>query len=267
MSLYFSFIAISYLIQMSVISKLTQEKVKELLKVQALKDSISEGMAINGLPLQYSLTLEIKSESGENYQLNSDDIFKVISFYGEISEYKIVNTTAYFTYRESVSAYFAQKTLNNKKLDFIKSVLLVSWDSSQKAYFTEPNTKYTCRFDIQIENDKEFQVARRLIGPKGNTMKKIVEMCTKGMNGLMHDIVKLRLRGKGSGFKEGACQEESNEDLHLCISSKYADKYKIACDEICKLILQVYKEYYNYCRNKGIKTEILRLKKYENVQD
>ena len=249
------------------ISKITQEKVKQLLKVQTLKDSINEEMAANGFPLQYSLKLEIKSESNEFYQLNSDDIFKVISFYGEISEFKIVNTTAYFTYLDSSSAYFAQKTLNNKKLDFINSVILVSWDPSEKVYFTEPNTKYTCRFDIQIENDKDFQVARRLIGPKGNTMKKIVEMCTKGMDGFMHDIVKLRLRGRGSGFKEGACQEESSEELHLCISSKYADKFKIACDEICKLILQVYKEYYNYCRNKGIKTEILRLKKYENVQD
>ncbi len=28
------------------------------------------------------------------------------------------------------------------------------------------NGKYTCRFEIQIENDKDFQVARRLIGAK-----------------------------------------------------------------------------------------------------
>jgi hypothetical protein len=26
--------------------------------------------------------------------------------------------------------------------------------------------KYTCRFEMQIDNDKEFQVARRLIGSK-----------------------------------------------------------------------------------------------------
>jgi hypothetical protein len=30
------------------------------------------------------------------------------------------------------------------------------------------NGKYTCRFEIQIENDKDFQVARRLIGSKVN---------------------------------------------------------------------------------------------------
>jgi hypothetical protein len=35
-------------------------------------------------------------------------------------------------------------------------------------------------------------------------MKKIVEICSKGPDGrFMADAVKLRLRGKGSGYKEG----------------------------------------------------------------
>lgn len=37
------------------------------------------------------------------------------------------------------------------------------------------NGKFTCRFEIQIENDKDFQVARRLIGSKVNIS------LTKGM--------------------------------------------------------------------------------------
>ena len=32
----------------------------------------------------------------------------------------------------------------------------------------QQNGKFTCRFELQIENDKEFQVARRLIGAKVN---------------------------------------------------------------------------------------------------
>jgi hypothetical protein len=35
--------------------------------------------------------------------------------------------------------------------------------------------KLTCRYDIQIENEKDFQVARRIIGSKGTNMKKIIE--------------------------------------------------------------------------------------------
>lgn len=38
--------------------------------------------------------------------------------------------------------------------------------SSQFSAGANMNGKYTCRFEIQIENDKEFQVARRLIGAK-----------------------------------------------------------------------------------------------------
>ena len=35
--------------------------------------------------------------------------------------------------------------------------------------------KYTCRYDIQIPNEREFQVARRLIGAKGSNMKRIIQ--------------------------------------------------------------------------------------------
>ena len=62
--------------------------------------------------------------------------------------------------------------------------------------------KYTCRYDIQIPNEREFQVARRLIGAKGCNMKRVISHCSKNMPQAM-EVVKLRLRGKGSGFKEG----------------------------------------------------------------
>jgi len=36
------------------------------------------------------------------------------------------------------------------------------------------------------------------------------------------EAVKLRLRGRGSGYKESN-KKENNESLHLCISSKYEE--------------------------------------------
>ena len=67
--------------------------------------------------------------------------------------------------------------------------------------------KYTCKYEIQINNDKDFQVARRIIGPKGYNMKRIIELCQKRIGDPMKinqiDFLKLRLRGYGSGFKEG----------------------------------------------------------------
>lgn len=59
--------------------------------------------------------------------------------------------------------------------------------------------------------------------------------------------MKLRLRGKGSGFKEGPRQEESKEPLHLCVSSRFYDKYLLACNQLQELLLNVYEEYKKYC--------------------
>lgn len=44
-----------------------------------------------------------------------------------------------------------------------------------------------------------------------------------------NEILKLRLRGKGSGYKEGPEQQESDENLHLCVSAKDEVCYQIAC--------------------------------------
>jgi hypothetical protein len=108
--------------------------------------------------------------------------------------------------------------------------------------------KYTCRYDIQIENEKDFQVARRVIGSKGSNMKRIIQECAQGFDFKInpYEVVKLRLRGKGSGFKEGPNQTESDDPLNLCISSKYKEKYDYACSEMEKLLLKVYEEYYHF---------------------
>jgi len=129
-----------------------------------------------------------------------------------------------------------------------------------------PNAKYTCRFDIQIENEKEFQVARKLIGAKGCNMKRILDMCSKGCNGPIQEVIKLRLRGRGSGFKEGPTQQESDEPLHLCISSKYYDKYIMARHLAKELILNVYEDYKRFCERTGKEPIVnLQIKMKENV--
>lgn len=97
--------------------------------------------------------------------------------------------------------------------------------------------KYTCRFIIGIENDKEFQVARRIIGAKGANMKRIVRQTD----------AKLRLRGVGSGYFEGAGQKESSEPLQLCISCTSQDGYKSAVKGVEDLLKRVYDEYKQYC--------------------
>lgn len=115
--------------------------------------------------------------------------------------------------------------------------------------------KFTCRFEILIENDKDFQVARKLIGSKGCNMKRIVENCS---NPNEYSDVKLRLRGRGSGYKEGPYNRESDDPLHLCISSRNQEKYLQACQLVQDLIATVYDEYKKYCLKQG-KTPIPKL--------
>lgn len=86
-------------------------------------------------------------------------------------------------------------------------------------------------------------------------MKRICQECAVGFDPNVNpwEIVKLRLRGKGSGFKEGPNKEESPDPLNLCISSKYKEKYDYACSEMEKLLLEVYAEYkkfYMYKKHK-----------------
>ena len=109
--------------------------------------------------------------------------------------------------------------------------------------------KYTCKYEILIPNDKEFQVARRLIGSKGYNMKKILTECKINNN---NDNIKLRLRGRGSGYKEGPQNKESDEPLHLCISAKNQEEMKKACLKVDELLNKIYDEYKKFCLKNNI---------------
>jgi hypothetical protein len=52
-----------------------------------------------------------------------------------------------------------------------------------------------------------------------------------------------RLRGRGSGYLEGANKTESPEPLHLCISCMSWDGYQQAVASVKALMDQVYQEY------------------------
>jgi len=114
--------------------------------------------------------------------------------------------------------------------------------------------KYTCRFLIGIDNDKEFQVARRLIGSKGSNMKKIVQQTD----------AKLRLRGQGSGYFEGSGQKESSEPLQLCISCTNVEGYKTAVRLTEELLRKVHDEYRGFCRDNNMAIPDLQINLSEN---
>ncbi len=59
---------------------------------------------------------------------------------------------------------------------------------------------------------------------------------------------------------------ESEDPLHLCISSKYYEKYKNACSLVQELLINIYEEYKRFCeRNNKIPISSLNIKKLEGI--
>ena len=107
--------------------------------------------------------------------------------------------------------------------------------------------KYVSRYIVQIENEKNFPVTKMIIGNNGKLLRKILlDNC---INYGDH-TTKIRLRGKGSGYKEGPKNEESKDPMELCISSLNMVSYMRCSQAIENLLSQVYYQYYLYqCNN------------------
>jgi len=185
------------------------------------------------------------------YQLTEDDLYKVFDRFGVVTSINVsADSTSGIVHMSSMfQANAAISSLNGKSLAGLQKgflrVVPYQWSNGESAPAPPQIRKYTCRFDIQIENDKEFHVARRIIGQKGSNMKRIVKQAG-------YDA-KLRLRGRGSGFLEGAQKQESQEPLHLCVSCKDFQGYRAAIEQVEELLAEIYADYNEYSsQNLGI---------------
>ena len=107
--------------------------------------------------------------------------------------------------------------------------------------------KYVSRYIVQIENEKNFPVTKMIIGNNGMLLRNILyNNCIKYGD----QTTKIRLRGKGSGYKEQPKNEESKEPMELCISSLNLISFTNCSMEIENLLQQIYYKYYTYqCKN------------------
>mmetsp|Transcript_88349 Transcript_88349/g.254920 ORF Transcript_88349/g.254920 Transcript_88349/m.254920 type:complete len:450 (+) Transcript_88349:248-1597(+) len=235
------------------------------------------------------------------YQLTEDDLHKVFSRYGAVKSIRVddAGASAVIAFSALQDAQAAMNDLNGKVLTGLDGTLRITWLSQgaggfptapfppmplwgmgtggmaptavgggatsqatgaaaaaggEKSASGQGVRKYTCRFLIGIENDKEFQVARRIIGAKGANMKRIVKTSE----------AKLRLRGIGSGYLEGAGQKESQEPLQLCISCTSVEGYSTAVQQVRELLKRVYEEYRMFCRENGMPIPDLQINLSEN---
>jgi hypothetical protein len=111
--------------------------------------------------------------------------------------------------------------------------------------------KLLCTFFVNIPNDRTFLVTRKIIGPNGSHMKNIAKVCPN---------TKLRLRGKGSGYRDSQDKTESNVPLQINVScSSNFEEYNTCKQEVSKLLNSIYAEYREFTGGK-----IVNYKLHEN---
>jgi len=117
-------------------------------------------------------------------------------------------------------------------------------ESSRRSGHAWKNTSWIkpqCQFLIGIEEERQFQVTRRLLSSHGKHVKAIAE----------ESGAKLRLRGKGSGFLEGPEKLESTDPLMMCVSAQDQESYSKAKSLVWSLLEDVHKQYWLYCEKVG----------------
>merc|ERR1712070_1284043 len=95
--------------------------------------------------------------------------------------------------------------------------------------------KAQCQYIIGIEDDSKFRVVKQIIGPAGSNMKQIAQQTD----------ARLRLRGRGSKFLEGPEQQESTDDLMLCVSCQD----KAGFDEAHRLVSELLNDIYGHYKS------------------
>ena len=109
---------------------------------------------------------------------------------------------------------------------------------------------WQCRFVIGGEQmAREFPIVGRIIGPQGAHMKSIHEKTG----------AKLRLRGRRSNFREGPENKESEEPMHLCVSSNDEVAFRRASEMVEALMAGVYGDYSGWCKQNSVPVPNIQL--------
>eukprot|EP00930_Biecheleria_cincta_P033195 TRINITY_DN22993_c0_g1_i1.p1 TRINITY_DN22993_c0_g1~~TRINITY_DN22993_c0_g1_i1.p1 ORF type:complete len:476 (+),score=75.38 TRINITY_DN22993_c0_g1_i1:100-1527(+) len=120
---------------------------------------------------------------------------------------------------------------------------------------TGASGKYLCRMKVGIEEEHSFQVCRRIIGPGGENMKRIVDAAGKD------GMVKIRLRGKGSKYLEGPEHKESSDSLMLCVSATSRKAFERSAQAVEQLLASIHEEYLAHCKVRGLPSPNLELRR------
>ena len=199
---------------------------------------------------------KLNNNNSNEFNINIPNQFISQNIFNDINIINILNQNNPSINKQNINY---NNILNNQNIiqnnNLNKKIQNVNYtknkNSKNKTKDEKNQNKFTCKFEILIPNDKDFQITRRLIGIKGYNMKKIIDECKSIDNNKNNDNdnenIKLRLRGKGSGYKEGINNKESDEPLHLCISTKNLELMEKACELVNDLLNKIYDDYKIFC--------------------
>lgn len=208
-----------------------------------------------------------------DYAFNESDLFELFSRYGQVKAVEFLDPTispdiALVEFRDRDEAHTAAQHLHNYSLAFdgYQVVLSVNYYDEEMdkhlqsklriaaeialhqhgpvavmtggKYNGNSSGAWQCRFVIGGEHmDRDFPIVGRIIGPQGAHMKSIHEKTG----------AKLRLRGRRSNYREGPESKESDDPMHLCVSSNEEVPFRRACEMVEALMTGVYADYSKWC--------------------
>lgn len=191
--------------------------------------------------------IEIAQTADENLTITFDSFLNSVNF---IKFFTLANQVEFnpFIFNMSFEKIKADSNV-------LKEAKLKQLPKDNKKKDSTTAKKFTARFYFYIESCCEFELAKKIIGKKGKNMKNVLTQCESMFKGnkIPKDFLKLRLRGKGSSYKEGSTNKESDEDLHLCVSAKTTEVLTNAVQHIENLLDNIYNEYLAYCKKHEIK--------------
>ena len=274
-----------------------EEKIKTMLENKDERSTLKKALNLQNKSLDINkLILKIVKIEKENeepsIEISKEQIESILSVVGEISLIEQKSPNMYhIKFKKELEANVAKMGFDNLefkefgiKFQIHKSLKKnsvyspIKWNKEIKepVNLQENNLNYThnahngghkltCRYDVIIENDKNFQVAKKIIGSGGCNMKNIIKKSTEGYYN-KKDLLKLRLRGIGSGYKEGPEKKESGEPLHLCVSAKNQDVYEIACNGVERLLNEIFNDFVKYSKKRGYGEEDLEVYKFKKTE-
>ena len=118
------------------------------------------------------------------------------------------------------------------------------------------NNKYIATYYINIPADNWFKVTQRILGFKGRKIQNLYAQAIEPFPDIFSTDklpMKIRLRGRGSGYMEGDRNRESRDPLQICASTKYFCIFKTADYLITRMLNELYKEYASFDRRSHLR--------------